>query len=262
LILGLMLVCSVFAKHDEWYCRVAEDKYEICRKCKTLDEKCDEEPPPDCKCENLKFANNDYEMVGGPKTCQTKDKFCYVSEDSSCDDKEYSSVNNRFENIWLNPEVYYSSDACKAKSQDDNTGNEESLEGVKITGDNEDLEFYFETSADCKKACSSRKGQCGSWSFDKNEGICYLHSVDSCCGQFGKRERNSGFTSGYTCQYCWSTKANTDCPCSIKDRSQRSEIAHSSGGDNQCTGEIELKNLRSIQKKKIWMGRVADSEEH
>ena len=37
-----------------------------------------------------------------------------------------------------------------------------------------------------------RIGQCGSWSFDKTEKICYLHSVDSCCGQFGKRERNSG----------------------------------------------------------------------
>ena len=50
-----------------------------------------------------------------------------------------------------------------------------------------------------------------------------------------------GFTSGYTCQYCWSTKANTDCPCSLEDRSQRqSGTAHSSGGDNQCTGEMEL----------------------
>jgi len=250
-ILGLMFVSAVFAKHDEWYCKVAEDKYEICRKCKTLDEDCDEEPPADCKCENLKFANFDYKMVGGPETCQTDDKFCYVSEDSSCVDKEYSSVNDRFENIWLNPEVYYSYDACNASSQDDNTGNEAILKGVKIIGNSYD-QVYPETSEECKEACKSRCGECGSWSFDNSEEICYLHSINSCCGQFGKREKNSDFTSGYNCQRCWSTKANTDCPCSREDEveAQWCGTAHSSGGDNQCTGEMELsrnfiiKNLR------------------
>merc|ERR1711971_1288168 len=250
LLLGLMLVSGVFSKHDEWYCKKAEDKYEICRKCKTLDEDCDEEPPADCKCENLKFANFDYEMIGGPEQCQKDDKFCYVSENSNCDDAEYSSVNGKHSNIWLNPEVYFSYDACDARIQDDNTGNEEDLEGVKITGDdNEDLELYLETSADCKKECSSRCEQCGSWSFDKSEKTCYLHSVDSCCGQLGKREINSGFNSGYNCQECWSTKANTDCPCSFKDGRQEEhcpgEIAHSSAGDNRCVGEIELESYGS-----------------
>ena len=54
LLLGLMLVSAVFAKHDEWYCKVDSDKYQICRKCKTLKEVCDYD---DCKCENIKFAN-------------------------------------------------------------------------------------------------------------------------------------------------------------------------------------------------------------
>ena len=36
------------------------------------------------------------------------------------------------------------------------TGNEPVIEGVKITGDSEDLEFYFETKDDCLKACSDR----------------------------------------------------------------------------------------------------------
>ena len=72
------------------------------------------------------------------------------------------------------------------------TGNEAILEGVKITGSTEDLELDFETSEDCKEECSSRIGECGSWSFDSSEGICYLHTVDSCCGQFGKREDISG----------------------------------------------------------------------
>ena len=45
--------------------------------------------------------------------------YLLLAEDSSCDDKDYSSVNDRLNNIWLNPEVYFSSDACKARSQDD-----------------------------------------------------------------------------------------------------------------------------------------------
>ena len=56
----------------------------------------------------------------------------------------------------------------------------------------------------------------------------------------------SDFTSGYNCQECWSTKANTDCPCSFKDGRQEEhcpgEIAHSSAGDNRCVGEIELES--------------------
>ena len=35
---------------------------------------------------------------------------------------------------------------------------------------------------------------CGAWSYDNFEGVCYLHTVDSCCGQFGKRETISGKT--------------------------------------------------------------------
>ena len=36
------------------------------------------------------------------------------------------------------------------------TGNEPVIEGVKITGDSEDLEFYYETSDECRKACKSK----------------------------------------------------------------------------------------------------------
>lgn len=72
------------------------------------------------------------------------------------------------------------------------TGNEATLEGVKIIESTEDLELDSETSEECKEKCSSRIGECGSWSFDSSEGICYIHTVDSCCGQFGKREDVSG----------------------------------------------------------------------
>ena len=63
---------------------------------------------------------------------------------------------------------------------------------MKITGSTEDLELDSETSEECKEKCSSMIGECGSWSFDSSEGICYIHTVDSCCGQFGKREDVSG----------------------------------------------------------------------
>ena len=59
ILFGLMLVCDVFAKHNEWYCKVADDKFQICRKCKDLNEDCDTKPRTECKCENWKFANFD-----------------------------------------------------------------------------------------------------------------------------------------------------------------------------------------------------------
>ena len=53
---------AVFTKHDEWYCKVDFDKFQICRKCKTLEENCDYEAPDYCICENMKFANNDCKL--------------------------------------------------------------------------------------------------------------------------------------------------------------------------------------------------------
>ena len=38
------------------------DKYQICRKCKTLEEDCDYEAPDSCICENMKFANKDCKL--------------------------------------------------------------------------------------------------------------------------------------------------------------------------------------------------------
>ena len=62
ILFGLMLVCDVFAKHNEWYCKVADDKFQICRKCKDLNEDCDTKPRTECKCENWKFANFDCKL--------------------------------------------------------------------------------------------------------------------------------------------------------------------------------------------------------
>ena len=77
-----------------------------------------------------------------------------------------------------------------------------------------------------------RPGLCGAWSFDTSEDICYLHNIDSCCGQFGKRVQKVDFISGYSCTHCWSTKKNTDCPCSADDRKEipAGTTGHGSGG--------------------------------
>ena len=45
-------------------------------------------------------------------------QFNFTDEDTLCDDAEYSTVNDRFQNIWLNGEVYYSYDACDGKNND------------------------------------------------------------------------------------------------------------------------------------------------
>ena len=75
----------------------------------------------------------------------------------------------------------------------------------------------------------NRPGTCGAWSFDKENLECYMHTVESCCGQFGKRETNPNFVSGYVCRDCWSTKAGTDCPCGLGERTEKPGTAHSSG---------------------------------
>ena len=51
--------CVIQARQDdEFYCKVSEDKYKICRRCPTLNEDCEEPLPNDgCKCENLEFTN-------------------------------------------------------------------------------------------------------------------------------------------------------------------------------------------------------------
>jgi len=219
--------CVIQARQDdEFYCKFREDKYMICRRCPNLNEDCEEPLPNDgCKCANLEFANFEYEFVGGPNQCEKDDPFCYVTEGTNCADAEYSSTNDRFKNLWLNSEVYYSYDACN-NSKRDNTGNENVVRNVKIKGDylrevddtgklGQALTFYFQSHEDCRAECASRVGQCGAWSFDTFEEICYLHTAYSCCGQFDKRESDSNFISGYTCDQCWSTR--NDCPCGKKN---------------------------------------------
>ena len=237
-VLSFITFTTIFAS-DEWYCKKEDyGKFEICRQCKSLSEDC-EYAPRQCKCENMKFVNDDYELAGGPEQCQTDDPFCYVSKDSKCKDKQYSEKNELISNIWFNSEINYSYEACNARNQDDKVGNEEVLKGVKIKRDylkDEDGKVWkiqLDQDADyksCNETCESIKPQCGAWSFDTSNSNCYLHSVKSCCGQFGKRQRNQEWISGYSCDKCWSTKRRTDCPCSEDDRLTKTVPQRGAGG--------------------------------
>ena len=61
--------CVIQARlDDEFYCKVSEDKYKICRRCPNLNKDCEEPLPNDgCKCENLEFANYEckFFMISG-----------------------------------------------------------------------------------------------------------------------------------------------------------------------------------------------------
>ena len=99
------------------------------------------------------------------------------------------------------------------------------LMGVKIKGDqlkeaDSFLEIQLEDDnyEECQAICESLSPQCGAWSFDTVNLKCFFHTVNSCCGQFGKREKSAQWISGYSCKTCWSTKSGTDCPCSLDDR--------------------------------------------
>ena len=73
-----------------------------------------------------------------------------------------------------------------------------------------------------------RLGKCGSWSFNMNTKICYLHESDACCNQLSKREVANEYMSGYNCPVCWSTK--NDCPCSEDIRLNNFFKRFTSGG--------------------------------
>ena len=95
----------------------------------------------------------------------------------------------------------------------------------------------------------NRIGLCGAWSFDNSEGKCYLHTIDGCCGQYGKREVNSDWISGYVCRQCWSTLRGTDCPCSIRDRAWRPKTKH--GADETPPSDLAVKFKDQHQRKII-----------
>ena len=90
---------------------------------------------------------------------------------------------------------------------------------------------------------------CGAWSFDTVEEVCYIHTVDSCCGQFGKRVQDSEWISGYACHRCWSTLEGTECPCPLEERNVIPKIAFGAGGRSplHATSSVSKLNTEMIQ---------------
>jgi len=254
----VFLIRAMFAiaDNEEFYCVRETGKWQVCRRCRTLfDENCEKsQAEAGCKCDNVKLFYEDnngmFKSKGGVEDCQ-ENKWCYVlgaEEGSNCADDpdyeiDYDEIDNleNFPNLFLiNKEVAKSSQACEGIH--DKTGNEDVLENIEIATDNlqilntngsflENLKFFMESADECQEECQARTGNggCGAWSYNKQEGVCFLHNVDSCCGQFGKRINNSQFISGYHCTVCWSTKQGTECPCDVEDRTQEPGSAHSTG---------------------------------
>ena len=74
-----------------------------------------------------------------------------------------------------------------------------------------------------------RLGKCGSWSFNMNTQICYLHESEACFDQFSKRVQEDDYMSGYNCPVCWSTR--NECPCSEQIRMNDFFKRFASGGE-------------------------------
>jgi len=168
-------------------------------------------------------------MVGGSncETTASKGNWCFVTGTSTCADKKVSNTAKTFDNLWLKNEVFISYDACKQENRQSIEINQEVMNGMKITEDilkgsdgysKNPVPLQIETGdhLGCKEECEARCGKCGAWSFDDLNGLCYLHTIDACCGQVGKRQPDTNFISGYHCPQCSSSQ--NDCPCSLKQR--------------------------------------------
>jgi len=232
---------------EEFYCyRHPLGDFEFCQRCNSKGWNPDCKQANECKCANIRVPTKG-QLKGGVKDCNDEaNGWCYVTKDSGCEtlpdsDGEYSpDYYHDYEEA--QDQFYKSSEACTKKQ--DNVGNEYLLENIRIISDVlevrnkkgekiDDSIFFMETREECQAQCKSSKGSCGAWSYNKEDQECYLHNVNACCGQFGKREINYKFVSGYLCNVCWSTKNGTDCPCTAEERNPKEdESGHtsSSGG--------------------------------
>merc|ERR1711935_249472 len=137
------LVLSTFAyQEDEYYCQSNKES-KICHRCSDLESDCPrKQEETDCRCDNTAI-NNGSQFLGGAK-CDSEsdygDPYCYVREDSNCEDKEENKFATESPNVWIKGKVYISQQACE-EGQLASTGNEELLEGFQIISPNDTLNF-------------------------------------------------------------------------------------------------------------------------
>jgi len=247
-------ICNTNAEDNGFFCKKEEGKYRICRRCPDIqkDKPCKDDIS-DCQCDNIEVYDEEQGKYIGGSSCE--DGFCFVSKEralNACDDVDYYTYHDYTAQYVLEDskdfyhpydrDIVKSSDACE-NTDKISTGNEEILEWVRITKDYlNGVETIKETDEngnlvalkngaetnltayatetgdyrDCIKICKSMCGKCGAWSFDESELKCYFHTVDACCGQTLKQEKDNNFLSGYFCNQCWSTKGA--CPCSLEER--------------------------------------------
>ena len=88
LIFGFVLF-TFASDEDEFYCRIKEENYRICRRCRSTDGPCPQELD-ECQCENIEAYNSETQEYYGGSDCETKPinetippkkiDFCYVSK--------------------------------------------------------------------------------------------------------------------------------------------------------------------------------------
>lgn len=268
ILLCFVAVLNTTAEDEGFYCKIEQEKFRICRRCPHINGVCPNDPVDGCHCENIELFE-DGKYVGGSK-CENE--FCFVSLDKAYDeydspcsdvdyDTEYISEDDKSVKFWhhFENDIVRSKAACENKQEID-IGNEESLKGVQIAKDylyglkettvdgilileeDKDSQFTFLVNdhKECMAECKDQCGKCGAWSFDNTTGMCFLHTVDACCGQKLKQVNKSNFTSGYYCNQCWSTMDEIFCKsdeCSAKERLTEHPLACEGVGEQSAGAE-------------------------
>merc|ERR1712066_55911 len=164
----------------------------------------------DCRCDNIAINNPEKEtFLGGPQCDEDEygDPYCYVSEDSHCEDMEergFATGKVETSNIWYRGKIYKSLEACENIADQPSTGSEEIIYDVEITGndnlvDNEDgeiIKFDFTEKAYKDWLNSERfKTNYTLWKNDKDlkttRNDSYLH-CEYQCARRNKNETHCG----------------------------------------------------------------------
>merc|ERR1712062_628496 len=228
-ILAAWAITMIDANNADLYCKHEAFNFHICRQCEKLTESC--ETTKDCQCGNIQLYDKEKGKLVGGSSCESsagnRGNWCFVSSTSPCRDKLESRIAKPLRNLWHNNTIFGSYDACKPENRIEMAINQETIAGMRIVEDvlegsdgystnSVALEIETGDHQGCQEECEAQCSKCGAWSFDETNGICYLHTVDACCGQLRKRKPDSNFISGYRCPQCSSSL--NECPCSLKQR--------------------------------------------
>ena len=94
ILVSIFVVLALAEPDDDFYCKSEERRYSVCRRCPTIDEKCDKDPEPGCRCENIQVQDpsaprGTVKLIGG-SDCGSG--FCYTSK--------YTDIFRDFYQMW------------------------------------------------------------------------------------------------------------------------------------------------------------------